>query len=222
MLVNAAQHIRTFCVIFKLLGLTDSVKIVCRRLGGRSHFLCSSGFRGVRGSDFSSPWLLTVARLSVPKQAFVEATVVNNSAISYGARGIAGLGFTSLSSIDAEGNQTHSNADRSLLYNLFQVNHDEPNFVGFMLQQNSSDDSQVGSFAIGKPLLCFVLTCSLSIELLPISRRIRSRLRAYRQPNLNINLACWITKQMDCSLRLNHSGSKYNCTFNIRIRCAIQ
>jgi len=70
-----------------------------------------------------------------------------------GARGIAGLGFTSLSSIDAEGNQTHSNADRSLLYNLFQVNPSEPNFIGFMLQRNASQnpqDSQDGSFSIGE------------------------------------------------------------------------
>ena len=108
-----------------------------------------------KGSDFSSSCLLTLARLSVPKQAFLEATVVSNSAISYGARGIAGLGFTSLSFIDAQGNQTHSNADRSLLYNLFQVNHAEPNFVGFMLQQNSSNGSQEGSFSIGKPLSRF-------------------------------------------------------------------
>lgn len=115
-----------------------------------------------KGSHFPSSWLLTLARLSVPKQAFVEATVVNNSAISYGARGIAGLGFTSLSSIDAEGNETHSSADRSLLYNLFQVNPAEPNFIGLMLQQqNDSDNSQEGSFSIGKPLFYFMFNLQL-------------------------------------------------------------
>jgi len=70
-----------------------------------------------------------------------------------GARGIAGLGFTSLSSIDAEGNQTHSSADRSLLYNLFQINPSEPNFIGFMLQRNVSQDPQDyqdGTFSIGE------------------------------------------------------------------------
>ncbi|KAF8621592.1 hypothetical protein AX15_007617 [Amanita polypyramis BW_CC] len=93
------------------------------------------------------------AGLSIPKQVFVEATQVNNAAVSFGGRGIAGLGFTSLSALDAEGNQTRSNADRSLLYNLFQANPSEPNFIGFMLQRNVSaiaEPSEVGSFSIGE------------------------------------------------------------------------
>ncbi|KAK2466208.1 hypothetical protein APHAL10511_001850 [Amanita phalloides] len=96
---------------------------------------------------------IVFAGLSVPQQAFVEATSVDNPAVESGARGVAGLGFTSLSSIDAKGNQTQSNADRSLLYNLFQVNPSQPNFIGFILQpnfSNSSHTSQEGSFSIGE------------------------------------------------------------------------
>ncbi|PFH52720.1 hypothetical protein AMATHDRAFT_1778 [Amanita thiersii Skay4041] len=89
------------------------------------------------------------AGLSVPQQAFLDATEVNNPAISYGARGIAGLGFTSLSAIHVQGN--HSNPDRSLLYNLFEANPSEPNFIGFILQRNNTKSGEAeGSFSIGE------------------------------------------------------------------------
>ncbi|KAF8639998.1 hypothetical protein AX17_001244 [Amanita inopinata Kibby_2008] len=94
---------------------------------------------------------LEFAGLFIPKQAFLEATSVNNPAISYGARGIAGLGFTSLSVIDAAGNRSSSSSDRSLLYNLFQANPSEPNFIGFMLQRNNTHANEAqGSFSIGE------------------------------------------------------------------------
>ncbi|KAM6495888.1 Aspartic peptidase domain containing protein [Amanita muscaria] len=93
---------------------------------------------------------VTFVGLSIPQQAFLEATQVNNPAIGYGARGIAGLGFTSLSYVDAEGNKTQSNADRSLLYNLFQVHPTQPNFFGFMLKRNDSQATEEGSFSIGE------------------------------------------------------------------------
>jgi saccharopepsin len=41
-----------------------------------------------------------------------------------------GLGFTSLSRIDALVNKTGSSSGRSLLYNLFSDNPNEPNFHG--------------------------------------------------------------------------------------------
>jgi hypothetical protein len=45
-----------------------------------------------------------------------------------------GLGFTSLSRIDALVNKTGSSSGRSLLYNLFSDNPNEPNFMAISLQ----------------------------------------------------------------------------------------
>jgi saccharopepsin len=62
-----------------------------------------------------------------------------------------GLGFTSLSSIDAVVNKTGSSSGRSLLYNLFSANPKEPNFIAVSLQRSTdlTDDVQ-GTFLIGE------------------------------------------------------------------------
>jgi saccharopepsin len=76
-----------------------------------------------------------------------------NPALSYGANGILGLGFTSLSTIDALVNQTGGATGRSLLYNAFAANTSEPNFIAFALERSSAagtDDAVQGSFAIGE------------------------------------------------------------------------
>lgn len=74
-----------------------------------------------------------------------------NPAISYGTSGIVGLGFTSLSSIDALVNKTGSSSGRSLLYNLFLDNPNEPNFIAFSLQRSSDPTADVqGTFLIGE------------------------------------------------------------------------
>jgi saccharopepsin len=73
-----------------------------------------------------------------------------NPALAYGAEGILGLGFDSLSTIDAKINQTGSSSGRTLLYNLFQDNPSEPNFIAFSLQSSSDGDGIEGSFAIGE------------------------------------------------------------------------
>ena len=75
----------------------------------------------------------------------------NNPALSYGADGIAGLGFTSLSTIDALVNKTGTDDGRSLLFNMFQDNPSEPNFISFSMQRSNDPSGDVeGSFGIGR------------------------------------------------------------------------
>ncbi len=62
-----------------------------------------------------------------------------------------GLGFTSLSSIDAVINKTGSSSGRSLLYNLFSANPKEPNFIAVSLQRSTDPTADVeGTFLIGE------------------------------------------------------------------------
>uniref|UniRef100_A0A0W0FJQ2 Peptidase A1 domain-containing protein n=1 Tax=Moniliophthora roreri TaxID=221103 RepID=A0A0W0FJQ2_MONRR len=91
------------------------------------------------------------ADIRVTDQAYLDTSVAQNPALSYGAYGVMGLGFTSLSSIDAELNKTGSSSGRSLLFNMFEDNPSEPNFIAFAMQRSTHDDSEVeGSFSIGE------------------------------------------------------------------------
>ncbi|KAL4081864.1 aspartic peptidase domain-containing protein [Scleroderma yunnanense] len=90
------------------------------------------------------------AGISVSQQAFLNVSSAQNPALSYGAAGILGLGFTSLSTIDAVINQTGASTGRTLLYNLFEDNPSEPNFIAFSLASSTDDDGIVGSFSIGE------------------------------------------------------------------------
>ena len=65
-------------------------------------------------------------RLSISSQAYLDVSQAQNPALSYGAVGIVGLGFTQLSTIDALVNHTGSSTGRSLLYNAFESNKAEP------------------------------------------------------------------------------------------------
>lgn len=91
------------------------------------------------------------AGITVPSQVFLDASVVQNPALNYGAVGTLGLGFTSLSALDQAVNATGASTGRSLLYNLFNNNPSEPNFISFAFQRSlePGDDVQ-GSFAIGE------------------------------------------------------------------------
>ncbi|KAI0068713.1 acid protease [Artomyces pyxidatus] len=91
------------------------------------------------------------AGISVPQQAFLDVSSAQNPALTYGTSGIMGLGFTSLSTIDALVNQTGQSSGRSLLYNLFNDNPKEPNYIAFSLQRVSdpSDDIE-GTFLVGE------------------------------------------------------------------------
>jgi hypothetical protein len=89
--------------------------------------------------------------IPVPSQAFVDAETVDNPALSYGANGVVGLGFNSLSSIDSLLNRSQQSTGGTLLYNLFLVNPSEPNFIAFSLQRTSDPGNYVqGNFSIGE------------------------------------------------------------------------
>jgi saccharopepsin len=93
---------------------------------------------------------LTLRSLSVPQQALLDVSAAQDPALGYGASGIAGLGFTSLSTIDAIVNASSQSTGRSLLYNMFNVNPKEPNFLAFSLQRSTEVGDEVqGSFSIG-------------------------------------------------------------------------
>ncbi len=92
--------------------------------------------------------------ITVAKQAYLDVTSANNPALSYNADGLIGLGFTSLSTVDSQLNKTGASDGRSLLYNLFEDNPDEKNFMAFSFQRStdSTDDVQ-GGFSIGRHYL---------------------------------------------------------------------
>ncbi|KAH8106150.1 acid protease [Cristinia sonorae] len=91
------------------------------------------------------------AGIKISQQAFLDVYNVDNPLISYDADGLVGLGFTSLSTIDALVNQTGASSGRSLLYNAFAQNPDEPNYITFALQRVSDPDDDVeGAFTIGE------------------------------------------------------------------------
>lgn len=91
------------------------------------------------------------AGISVPQQAFLDTSSAQNPALTYGAMGIAGLGMTALSTIDALVNMTNSSTGRSLLYNLFMDNPQDPNFIAFSLERSSDqNDTADGTFSVGE------------------------------------------------------------------------
>ncbi|KAH7914358.1 aspartic peptidase domain-containing protein [Hygrophoropsis aurantiaca] len=91
------------------------------------------------------------AGIPISKQAFLDVSSAQNPALSYGANGILGLGFTSLSTVDALVNSTGASTGRTLLYNLFQDNPNEPNFIAFSLDSTTdTGDTIAGSFAVGE------------------------------------------------------------------------
>jgi saccharopepsin len=92
-------------------------------------------------------------RIQVANQSFLDVSVVNNPALSYGAQGMLGLGFTSLSNIDHLMNQTGSSAGRSFLFNAFSINPKQPNFISFVLSRLSDDQLEGdanGAITIGE------------------------------------------------------------------------
>lgn len=129
-------------------------------------------------SYFGVIHIKTSSRLKVPKQAFIDVDSANNPVLGYGLNGIVGLGFTALSSIDYEVNQTSSDTGRSLLYNMFAVNPSEPNFLAFSLLRSTLDADEVdGSFSIGMasvhPFLDQIIPAPVALtDLVSTSRRV--------------------------------------------------
>lgn len=84
-------------------------------------------------------------------QAFMDISTANNPALAYGADGILGLGFDSLSTVDALVNMTGATTGRTFLYNAFAKNKSEPNFISFTLEDaEDTYDSVQGYFSIGE------------------------------------------------------------------------
>jgi hypothetical protein len=89
--------------------------------------------------------------VSITNQSYLDVSTTNNPALAYGAEGILGLGFTSLSTIDSLVNQTGSSAGRSLLFNAFHDKPSEPNFISFALPRTSDPgDNVIGAITIVK------------------------------------------------------------------------
>ena len=83
-------------------------------------------------------------RIQVANQSFLDVSDADNPALGYGAQGLVGLGFTSLSNIDYLMNQTGSSAGRSFLFNAFSIDPQEPNFISFALTRSNDDQDEVG------------------------------------------------------------------------------
>lgn len=97
-------------------------------------------------------------RINIANQGYIDVKSAQNPALGYGADGIAGLGFTSLSTVDALVNHTGADTGRSLLFNAFDDNPNEPNFIAFSLQRNADPDDDVqGTFSIGGFFLHLIL-----------------------------------------------------------------
>lgn len=137
--------------------------------------------------------------IPVSQQAFLNVSSAQNPALSYGAAGILGLGFTSLSTIDAVLNQTGASTGRTLLYNLFQDNPSEPNFIAFSLDSSSDGDGVTGSFSIG----VYYRHAILFIQQAYI-RRNRSTIRQCDQHQQNSYLAGFLSHEMERAFRLFH------------------
>ncbi|KAG6900971.1 hypothetical protein C0993_004409 [Termitomyces sp. T159_Od127] len=91
------------------------------------------------------------AELSISSQALLDVSSAQNPTLGYGGNGLVGLGFTSLSTIDALVNHTGASTGRSLLYNMFAANPKEPNFLSFSLQRSSEANGEIeGIFSIGE------------------------------------------------------------------------
>jgi len=109
----------------------------------------SYGIGFAEGHIVTAP--VSFANADVQAQAFLLATDADNPISGYGAAGIMGLGFTSLSSIDSAVNKSGGSWGRSFLYNVFQAEPDTPNFITFALQRvDDSEDDITGSFTIGE------------------------------------------------------------------------
>lgn len=94
--------------------------------------------------------MIPSASISIPSQAYLDVSQAQNPALSYGAVGIVGLGFTQLSTIDALVNHTGAATGRSLLYNAFWDNQAEPNYIAFSMQRSAEPNDDVqGTFSIG-------------------------------------------------------------------------
>ncbi|CCA68119.1 related to aspartic peptidase A1-Laccaria bicolor [Serendipita indica DSM 11827] len=91
---------------------------------------------------------VTFAGYDIPDQAYLVFQSGHNPVLSFGAQGIIGLGFTTLSHIDAAVTESWAS---SLLYNIFAQNPSEPNFIAMALERESDEHNTVhGSLGVGE------------------------------------------------------------------------
>lgn len=87
----------------------------------------------------------------IPDQAYLQFKEGANPVLHFGAVGIVGLGFTTLSHIDAAVDTGGVTWGRSLLYNIFALNPTEPNFIAMALERESDALNTVqGSLGVGE------------------------------------------------------------------------
>ena len=130
-------------------SLTSIYSTALGQLMATSHTPLSS----LLGKHANPPCLVSTypsLRISVPKQAFIDATEASNPILSYGANGIVGLGFSKLSGVYGALTKAGESDGQALLQNMFADNPKEPNFIAFSLQRTTEDTGDVeGSFTIG-------------------------------------------------------------------------
>jgi len=105
------------------------------------------------GFHDADPTILVVplCRYNISDQAYLQFKAGTNPIFHFGAVGIVGLGFTSLSHIDAAIDVGGVTWGRSLLYNIFALNPTEPNFIAMALERQSDPtDSVQGSLGVGE------------------------------------------------------------------------
>ncbi|KAF8338778.1 aspartic peptidase domain-containing protein [Cantharellus anzutake] len=91
------------------------------------------------------------ANQNVPNQALLVADTFNNPVTSFGAVGIMGLGFPSLSNIENAISKTGGNWGKTFLYNAFAQNTSEPNYITFSLTRAENGTLlDEGGFTIGE------------------------------------------------------------------------
>ncbi|KAG8908476.1 hypothetical protein FRC00_011184, partial [Tulasnella sp. 408] len=91
------------------------------------------------------------AGYTVASQAVLQVTSSDNPVFSFGADGILGLGFTSLSSVDRTVTAAGGDYGHDFLYNIFAQNASAPNFIAFQLERKNSLPSDAESiFTIGE------------------------------------------------------------------------
>jgi saccharopepsin len=97
----------------------------------------------------------------------------NNPVLQFGAVGILGLGFTSLSFVDQTVERAGSDWGRSFLQNVFAQDTSKPNYIAFLLER-TSDRSEIhpGSFTIGElePDLANAISATQRISTWPVSQ----------------------------------------------------
>lgn len=87
----------------------------------------------------------------IPSQAYIQFAAGTNPVLNFGAQGVVGLGFTGLSHIDSTVTASGADWGRSLLYNIFLIYPEDPNFIAMSLERDlDSANTVIGSLGVGE------------------------------------------------------------------------